>query len=387
MGAYLKGKRFIAALMALMLLVGVPMSAGAEGAQASDESKTKEEVALKEEFSTVVISGHNSQFSVVATGYENDFTSYRIPAIVVMDDGTVVIAYESRRGAGGDSAEIYLTVRTSTDGGKTFGEPVYPNLLLPEETLERGKDVITWHNPVLIADGELLHLFFCKDYFRVFYCVSEDRGASFSVPVEVSDVVREMLPGYADIGTGPGHGLVASDGRLIAPFWVTKNGWHVGCVVSDDHGATWKPGILIKTPEGMGINEPIATQLSDGRILFNCRNNDMPHNRAMVLVDEALTTVEKTWREDSLKDPMCMASTIAWGDDLYFVNCASGMARADLTIYKSSDQAETWEKLLRIDPKGGYADIAVDDTGIYVFYESFGFGVWNGELILKKFSF
>lgn len=377
MSKIMKGKRCLAAMTAMMLFGGMPMGVGAEGIPDTNAEKASAQMAVEPELSTVLISGGM-----------NGFDQYRIPAMVIMDDGTIVVAYESRRGPGGDFAEIYLTVRRSTDGGKTFGEPVYPDHLITDATLERGKDVITWHNPVLIADGETLHLIFCKDYHRAFYCYSEDGGLSFSVPVEITDVLHDLIPSWTDIATGPGHGLLASDGRLIVPFWVTvMNISMVGCIYSDDHGATWKPGFVANGKGRVTLGEPIVVELLDGRFLLNCRNAYDTKGRSMCIVDSTLSSVEEVWCEESLKDPSCMGSTIAWGDDLYFVNCASDKFRVDLTLYKSSDQGKTWEKLLLIDEKGGYADIAVDETGIYIFYESFGPGVWNAQLILKKYAF
>ena len=54
-------------------------------------------------------------------GYEE----YRIPAIAVTDKGTVLTAWESRKETGNDWAECHITVRRSTDDGKSFGEPQY----------------------------------------------------------------------------------------------------------------------------------------------------------------------------------------------------------------------------------------------------------------------
>ena len=92
-------------------------------------------------------------------GYEE----YRIPAIAVTDKGTVLTAWESRKETGNDWAECRITVRRSTDDGKSFSEPQYIKGTVPPE--ER----ITWNNPVLISDGNLVHLIFCQDYENLVY--------------------------------------------------------------------------------------------------------------------------------------------------------------------------------------------------------------------------
>ena len=62
-------------------------------------------------------------------GYEE----YRIPAIAVTDRGTVLTAWESRKETGNDWAECHITVRRSTDDGKSFGEPQYIKGTVPPE--------------------------------------------------------------------------------------------------------------------------------------------------------------------------------------------------------------------------------------------------------------
>ena len=56
-----------------------------------------------------------------------NFTEYRIPAIVVTKKGTIITACESRREAGNDWSGVWITIRRSVDGGKTFSRPVYPH--------------------------------------------------------------------------------------------------------------------------------------------------------------------------------------------------------------------------------------------------------------------
>ena len=58
---------------------------------------------------------------------DNGSRVYRIPAMVVADDGSIIVAadkrYESYTDIGGGHV-IDIVVRRSTDGGKTWSEPV-----------------------------------------------------------------------------------------------------------------------------------------------------------------------------------------------------------------------------------------------------------------------
>ena len=149
-------------------------------------------------------------------GYEE----YRIPAIAVTDKGTVLTAWESRKETGNDWAECHITVRRSTDDGKSFGEPQYIKGTVPPE--ER----ITWNNPVLISDGNLVHLIFCQDYEKTWYTVSEDEGETFREPVEITETLRNIPWEWNVCATGPGHGILTKAGLLVVPIWLAMGKVH-----------------------------------------------------------------------------------------------------------------------------------------------------------------
>ena len=51
------------------------------------------------------------------------YTHYRIPAVVVTQEGSVLVFTEARVNPGGDWGPIDILMRRSTDGGATFDEP------------------------------------------------------------------------------------------------------------------------------------------------------------------------------------------------------------------------------------------------------------------------
>ena len=59
-------------------------------------------------------------FSPVFTAGQDGYHTYRIPAIVVTTNGTVLAFCEGRKNGRGDSGDIDTLLRRSTDGGKTW---------------------------------------------------------------------------------------------------------------------------------------------------------------------------------------------------------------------------------------------------------------------------
>ena len=49
---------------------------------------------------------------------------------------------------------------------------------------------------------------------------SDDDGASWSEPVEITESAKD--PFYTYVGTGPGHGIRLQSGRLLFPSWIDE---------------------------------------------------------------------------------------------------------------------------------------------------------------------
>lgn len=135
---------------------------------------------------------------------EKNYGLYRIPGIVVTKKGTTLAYCEARR-KGGDWDTIDILLRRSTDGAKTWGpsqhiahrgEPVPRSPVALEKKLGAEGDQ-TVDNPVAIADHKsgAVHFLYCCEYARCFYQRSDDDGATWSRPVEItaSDKFRPAL--------------------------------------------------------------------------------------------------------------------------------------------------------------------------------------------------
>lgn len=304
---------------------------------------------------------------------QNGYREYRIPAILPLPDGTLLLACEARaedRGDWGDIDDIICRVTEDREIEQTFKMGL--SHLPPDGTMR------THNNPVLIPDGDTVHFIYHKNYEQVFICSSKDGGRTWGESREITECYREFPFDWNVCATGPGHGIQMSNGRLVVPIWLangsigadgkTRRHWPsvAGCIYSDDHGQTWHAGALAD-----GIldgNETTVAQLPDGRLLFNYRTRDEHHLRTLGLSDNG-ETMEPIWACPALEDPWCFGAMVATENGVIFGNCASTSKRVDATVKYSKDAGKTWDVVWQVSEKAGYIDVAYSNHRIYAFYE------------------
>ncbi len=347
---------------------------------------------------------------------EGGYATYRIPALVVTPQQTVLAACEARQSGRGDWDHVDLFLRRSPDGGRTW-EPA--RLLVGQADapagLQRnpaavaaglGRDgVFTFNNPTWIADpvtGET-HLLYCAEYARAFIVTTRDGGATFSRPREITGAFEAFRrrDGYAwrVIAIGPGHGVRLASGRLVAAVWLsTGEGGHahrpsvVGTIYSDDHGATWQAGELVaRDPDPLpNPSETAIVEAAPGRVLLGIRSESPRNRRAFATGPDGATGWSSPAFDDNLPEPVCMAGLTRFepavpglSPVLLFSNPASlernpralaGSAsrmRRNLTVRASRDGGLTWPVGLVIEPgPSAYSDLAVASDGtILCLYE------------------
>ncbi|WP_199619828.1 LamG-like jellyroll fold domain-containing protein [Paenibacillus alkalitolerans] len=309
---------------------------------------------------------------------------FRIPGIVVTQDGTL-IAYCEARKTTSDWADIDILMVRSTDNGLTWSAPV--------KLVDGVSTQSTMNNPVMIAekDTNTVHFLFSKEYAQTFHLKSTDGGVTWtnptdpssSKPADITYAFHESAYDWRVIATGPGHGIQLSNGRLLASVWMANGGEAnptahgpsaVATIYSDDRGNTWHIGEIVaeNSPELSNPNESTLVELSDGRVMINMRNNDSGHRRAVSVSPDGISNWSTPVFDEELVDPLCFGSMVRYDENrILFVNPNSETAREHLTLRMSEDDGETWaySRLLQL---GGaaYSDIAVGpDKSIYVFYE------------------
>lgn len=318
---------------------------------------------------------------------------YRIPGILPVRNALLLVL-EARNSTLGDWGDIdILILRREGDGEPKQVHKIGESSLPPDGTMR------TYNNPVLVPDGERVHLIYHKNYEQAFCITSSDGGKTWSDAREITESYRRFPCQWNVCATGPGHGIRTRTGRLVAPVWladgkVSDDGMTrahapsvAGCIYSDDHGATWQPGALA---EGLANgNETTVAETEDGKLLFNYRNTDECRRRALGLSCDGGESLEPRWFSEELTDPQCFGSMISTEEGILFANCEDAHRRVHLTVKRTRDAGCSWETVWEVDSVGGYSDIAESDGRIYLFYERqvgheiaelvLAAGVWDNE--------
>lgn len=253
------------------------------------------------------------------------YHTFRIPAMVVAADGSILAFAEGRRGDGSDprrdkKAPIDIVMRRSTDLGRTWG---------PLMTIDTGfrpdGNLVDFGDPtpVLDAASGTVFLFYgqwpdvgarhpapgqnaaSQDGNHVVWVRSSaDHGKSWSkrkqvvypdTPAETTDNLywRQAEP-------GPGNGIQLSwqddhkrNGRLLIPAKRAGSKAPDSAVTvepfvyySDDHGKTWQVGQVTPGPDA---NESEVVELTDGRVLLDARQNSGKYRRRHFSTDGGVT--------------------------------------------------------------------------------------------------
>ena len=300
----------------------------------------------------------SQESSDVFVSGEGGYHTYRIPALVVAGTGTVFAFCEGRKTSPSDAGDIDLLLKRSADDGVTWGD-----LLVVHE--EGGSAEITIGNPCPIVGAEgVVHLLFTRNNARVFHITSRNDGATWTEPRDITAALAGFDFPWTRVGTGPGHGLRLSGGRLLAPLWLnerTGQNYRSAVLYSDDGGESWQAGWLVG-PEVADTNECMAAELPDGTVYLNMRAQKSVFRAVAWSVDRGQTWAVPTL-DESASSPVCQASVLRLGERMFFAGPA-GPGRTNLAIKVSNDGARTWRELKVLhEGPAAYSDLALSPDG------------------------
>ncbi len=309
--------------------------------------------------------------------------TYRIPALVTTQRGTLIACCDARVESGRDLPnQIDTVVRRSTDGGRSWGPVVTildwsgsegaadPCLLVDRES-GRIWCAVTWADGVGWSSSRPGY---GKDSLHALLVYSDDDGRTWSEPVDITRSIKD--PEWRSAWFSPGVGLQSASGRLFLPYSAAdgEGAMHTYAAVSDDHGATWRR----VGPIGSNTNESMLVQLADGVLLCNMRSKHGHARRALSVSRDDGESWSPIEHHPELVEPVCQASLLTVPAErtpdgrewLLFCNPAS-TTRERLTLRVSRDGGETWpvERVVHSGPTAYSCLTLLPEGGIGLLYE------------------
>jgi sialidase-1 len=226
-------------------------------------------------------------------------------------------------------------------------------------------------------------LVYCVEYQRVFVIGSDDDGATWTAPVEITAALEPLRAriNWQALATGPGHGIETAAGRIVVPLWLAdyrsaagKLAKGAATLTSDDGGVTWEAGALA-IPGG---NEAAVVETAAHGILLTARNSFPPNRRIAARSPDGAGDWTEPLFIDELPEWGCAAGLVrhpgtARHPGPLLLHSApdttdrAHRSRRDLSLWVSRDDGATWpiKRLLRAGP-AAYSDLAVLPDGSVV---------------------
>ena len=299
--------------------------------------------------------------------------NWRIPALICLDDGTLLAVNDKRKYNESDLPEdIDIVVRRSTDKGYTWSEP---------QTIIEGQGRgLGYGDPALVQcqKGDVLcHFAGHNGYFQssaanpicIFQCRSTDRGQTWGDTVNLTSVVWDAESGYHGAFVASGNGLRLKRGsyagRLLFAAAVLRKGQNVSdnfVIYSDDNGQTWQRSQLAFN----GGDEAKLIELANGNVLISVRRSGARGYNVSADGGES-------WGQQGLWTEMttnaCNGEMLRLDDTTLLHSIPNSMQREDVSVFFSNDEGSSWHSPVLITPGPSvYSSMTVLNDGTIGFY-------------------
>ncbi|SEV89011.1 BNR repeat-like domain-containing protein [Chitinophaga sp. YR573] len=281
-------------------------------------------------------------------------------AIVKLNDGSYLVAYNHYAGSSSDASAATIWLANSNDGGDTW----FNNRLL-FDTIPGGGS--TGNKNLMPAfyrqnNGNII-LIFSKNIFPVtkswlYKSISTDDGLTWSAPSLIhSDSSYKPIAFDRIIKT--------NTGRLLLPYpvLVAGNGPSTSSIYwgkffkSDDDGVTWDTITNATVDNGpWNVTEPGVYQLADNSItcyfrttrgyIYSVKSTDDGNTWTTV---PANTGIESQNALSTIRYFPGLKMLIGAGTDVDYGNPTSTTARRVIQLFASSDDGKNWGKILKVD--------------------------------------
>lgn len=365
----------------------------------------------------------SDSLSVVFKSGEAGYHTFRIPAIIRTPDQSLLAFCEGRVNNAGDYGTIKIVMRRSMDAGKTWS-PIQVVAAMGNLQVGNPAPVVDQTDPAF-PKGRIFLFYNTGDHHEnevrkgnglreVWYITSTDNGLNWSAPVNITTQVHRPLQSnrnssyqfqedWRSYANTPGHAIQFQQGRYRGRIFIAAN--HSAGVpqnqfedytahgfYSDDHGKTFR---LTSSLTIKGSNESIATELSNGNLMMNSRNQKGDIRARIVSISsDGGQNWDTSYFDTQLPDPVNQASLLTIGRKkgkaiLAFSNAASTTRRDSLTLRISWDEGKTWpySQLIDASPKNfkgdytAYSDLVyINKRTVGVLYERNGYG----EIVFKR---
>ncbi len=299
------------------------------------------------------------------------------------DYGNVDIVYKISQ----DQGKTWGKLNVAADYDKLQAGNVAPVVDLTDPAYPSGR-IFLFYNTGNNHEGEVRK---GKGLREVWYITSTDGAKTWSEPVNITSQTHrpnqpQVNPEYTfkedwrTYANTPGHGFQFVSGPNKGRIYIAANhssgdpsaqgkDWNAHAFYSDDHGKTFKLSQNVPYP---GTNESTAAQIGENEVYMSSRNQQLnPKQRVISVSNDGGESWQSSAPDPNLPDPINQGSVLSWKKGKNFVlahiNAADEKNRDNLTLRLSKDKGKTWyfTKLIAKAPEGykgaysAYSDIVL----------------------------